>query len=103
MSGSNSDRHQGHATVECKQCSSKRMRRLPREGFLQKNIYSIFGYYPWECPICRLRQFFKARGKRARRQQEWSGDMKIDGRKSASSSFEADMPAGDHASRTLDA
>jgi hypothetical protein len=20
---------------------------------MQKNIYSWFGYYPWECPLCR--------------------------------------------------
>jgi hypothetical protein len=35
------------------------MRRLGRQGFLERNIYSYFGYYPWECPICRERVFFK--------------------------------------------
>jgi hypothetical protein len=29
------------------------MRRLKREGFMQLKVYSAFGYYPWECPICR--------------------------------------------------
>jgi hypothetical protein len=29
------------------------MRRLARQGFLQKKIYAYFGYYPWECPLCR--------------------------------------------------
>jgi hypothetical protein len=29
------------------------LRRLARQGFLQKEIYSRFGYYPWECPLCR--------------------------------------------------
>jgi hypothetical protein len=43
------------------------MRRLGREGFLQSRIYPIFGYYPWECPICRKMRLMHVRGKRARR------------------------------------
>ncbi len=36
----------------CTRCGSN-MRRLSRKGFLQRKIYSFFGYYPWECPLCR--------------------------------------------------
>jgi hypothetical protein len=29
------------------------MRRLMRESFLQKRFFPLFGFFPWECPICR--------------------------------------------------
>lgn len=45
------------------------MRRLPRMGFLQRKIYPIFGYYPWECSSCRGVKLFKYRGKRRKRQE----------------------------------
>jgi len=38
--------------MHCKACGSK-LRRIPRKGFLQLKIYPLFGYYPWECPVCR--------------------------------------------------
>ena len=38
--------------VFCDYCGNQ-LRRLVRKGFMQKNIYSWFGYYPWECPLCR--------------------------------------------------
>jgi competence CoiA-like predicted nuclease len=38
--------------MQCKKCGSD-LRRLARKGFLQKEIYPRFGYYPWECPVCR--------------------------------------------------
>jgi DNA-directed RNA polymerase subunit RPC12/RpoP len=38
--------------VRCDYCGNQ-LRRLAREGFLQKKVYSKFGYYPWECPLCR--------------------------------------------------
>lgn len=57
--------------VRCKRCGSSRMRRLPREGFLQRNVLNSFGYYPWECPVCRETQFFRLRGKREHRTNEW--------------------------------
>jgi DNA-directed RNA polymerase subunit RPC12/RpoP len=36
----------------CTHCGSN-MRRLGRKGFWQRKIFSLFGYYPWECPVCR--------------------------------------------------
>jgi DNA-directed RNA polymerase subunit RPC12/RpoP len=38
--------------VHCEYCGNA-LRRLPRHGFMQKEVYSWFGYYPWECPLCR--------------------------------------------------
>ncbi len=38
--------------VLCDYCGNQ-LRRLAREGFMQKKVYSWFGYYPWECPLCR--------------------------------------------------
>jgi uncharacterized C2H2 Zn-finger protein len=38
--------------MQCNECGTK-MRRLARRGFMQVKFYPIFGFYPWECPICR--------------------------------------------------
>jgi DNA-directed RNA polymerase subunit RPC12/RpoP len=38
--------------ARCENCGNA-LRRLARQGFLQKKLYSRFGYYPWECPLCR--------------------------------------------------
>jgi hypothetical protein len=43
------------------------MGRLGRQGFLERKIYSYFGYYPWECPICRERVFLKRKNEHKRR------------------------------------
>jgi DNA-directed RNA polymerase subunit RPC12/RpoP len=48
------------ADLKCIRCGND-MRRLARQGFLERNIYSYFGYYPWECPMCRERVFFKSK------------------------------------------
>jgi hypothetical protein len=38
--------------MHCGECGNP-LRRLARQGFLQIRVYPIFGFYPWECPICR--------------------------------------------------
>jgi hypothetical protein len=43
------------------------MRRLGRAGFLLGRIYPLFGYYPWECPLCRKMRLMRMRGRRMRR------------------------------------
>lgn len=43
------------------------MRRLPREGFMQKSVWPWFGLFPWECPICRKLHLVRSRGQRIRR------------------------------------
>ena len=52
--------------MQCSRCGSE-MRRLMRESFLQRKVYPLFGYYPWECPICRQPILFKKRVSRKRR------------------------------------
>ena len=49
--------------MHCTECGSE-MRRLMRESFLQRNVYPLFGYYPWECPLCREPILFKKRHQR---------------------------------------
>lgn len=41
-----------NSRVRCGYCGNA-LRRLARTGFLQKHVYWKFGYYPWECPLCR--------------------------------------------------
>jgi hypothetical protein len=43
------------------------MRRLMRESFMQRKVYPFFGYYPWECPLCRELVMFKVRHLRKKR------------------------------------
>jgi hypothetical protein len=40
------------------------MRRLPRTGFVQQHVWPFFGYYPWECPICRKLRVLPCRSQR---------------------------------------
>ena len=48
-------------TVICPRCGSDRSRRVERKKFLEKNIYPIFGYFPWRCGRCRAKFFLKKR------------------------------------------
>ena len=57
------------ASCECPKCGS-RLRRLERKGFLQQSVYPKFGYYPWECPVCRELIFRKKRHQLKRRRPE---------------------------------
>jgi len=50
----------------CVTCGCE-MRRLMRESFLQRKVYPLFGYYPWECPLCRELVMFKARHRKRKR------------------------------------
>jgi DNA-directed RNA polymerase subunit RPC12/RpoP len=52
----------GTRRLQCPRCQQLTMRRIKRSGFLQKNLLTWFGYYPWECAICRLRKLIKDRG-----------------------------------------
>lgn len=51
-SGRQSESEDLNYRVRCEYCGNA-LRRLARQGFLQTKIYSRFGYYPWECPLCR--------------------------------------------------
>jgi predicted nucleic-acid-binding Zn-ribbon protein len=59
------------APSDCPKCGS-RLRRLERKGFLQIKVYPKFGYYPWECPVCRETSFLKKRYNLKRRRTEES-------------------------------
>jgi len=50
--------------MQCPECSRGEFRRTSRKGFLEKNLYALFGYYPWKCPVCRFRTLLKSRGER---------------------------------------
>jgi len=43
------------------------MHRLERKGFMQLNVYPLFGYYPWECGMCKQLFMIKKRYRRKRR------------------------------------
>jgi hypothetical protein len=51
----------------CK-CSAE-MRRMKREGFWEEKVFSRFGFFPWECPVCRVRRRIRDRGKRISRKR----------------------------------
>ena len=55
--------------MQCKKCGSS-LRRVPRNGFMQKKVYTLFGFYPWECPVCRTTTMHKKQLQRRRRGQE---------------------------------
>ena len=50
--------------LTCPACGALKLRRTSRKGFLQRVIYSRFGYYPWECSRCMFVQLSKNRGVR---------------------------------------
>jgi len=49
--------------VHCTKCGNA-LRRITRKGFLQLKIYPVFGFYPWECPACRVRIMLKKQHER---------------------------------------
>lgn len=40
----------------CPNCRRDQLARIARRGFLRERLFPIFGFYPWECGMCR-RQF----------------------------------------------
>jgi hypothetical protein len=56
----------GATGTHCKHCGNV-LRRLPRISFWQRRIYPLFGYYPWECPICRKLVMLKKQYRRKSR------------------------------------
>jgi DNA-directed RNA polymerase subunit RPC12/RpoP len=51
---------------KCKRCGNV-LRRLKREGFLETSFFTFFGYFPWECPLCRSRVLVKKQYPRKKR------------------------------------
>ena len=63
-----------HATLEpaCSHCGRHHLQRAERSTFFERRVYPYFGYYPWECAICRKITLLKMRGKKARRKKHSS-------------------------------
>ena len=50
----------------CPDCQSVDVRRLDREGFLERLVLPRLGLFPWECPACRNRIYLARRGRSRR-------------------------------------
>jgi hypothetical protein len=55
------------SSMVCPTCEKPTLRRVSRKGFLQRVVFSWFGYYPWKCKTCKSVQLVKSRGSRRRR------------------------------------
>lgn len=53
--------------LRCPKCRQEQLSRIARFGFLRNHIYPLFGYYPWECAICRRQVLIRKRGGSYRR------------------------------------
>ncbi len=51
----------GEDRIYCRQCSSDRIFRVFRKGFMEERIYSRFGYFPWRCLSCGSRVLLRRR------------------------------------------
>jgi len=51
-------------TMICGKCRAGKLKRVEREGVLERNLYAWLGYYPWQCSACKTRALFRVRGKR---------------------------------------
>jgi hypothetical protein len=52
-------------TMQCTKCKyGVPLVRAKRKGFLERNVYRRFGYYPWMCPYCKKQTLLKERGER---------------------------------------
>jgi hypothetical protein len=60
-------------SILCPKCSSPRTHRMERQGFMQQKIYPFFGYFPWECKICRVTFLEKKRNKRKKSSSQERG------------------------------
>ena len=61
--------------MKCRSCgASNALRRETRKSFAQKKLFPLFGFFPWECAICRkvrlYHQEFKLRQEDAPRNVE---------------------------------
>lgn len=48
----------------CGKCGGKALRRINRIGYWEEYILPKFGFYPWECVICRVRKYYRDDGQR---------------------------------------
>lgn len=48
--------------LQCPNCHQEQLARIARRGFMREHVYPKFGYYPWECAICRREYLIRKRG-----------------------------------------
>ena len=48
---------------QCANCQGKECRRLNRQGFLERRILPLVGFFPWECSLCRKKIFLRTNGR----------------------------------------
>lgn len=53
--------------VYCPACGGDRMYRVERKGILQKRVFPIFGFYPWQCKECGAETQLRKRNRRRRK------------------------------------
>lgn len=46
----------------CPRCRQDQLARIARRGFLRQRVLPFFGFYPWECAICRKEFLKRKRG-----------------------------------------
>ena len=59
--------------AKCPRCKLGVMFRVNREGYLEREILTRFGVYPWMCSECKVRT-------RLKRRQGQDGGSRIEGR-----------------------
>jgi hypothetical protein len=48
--------------LRCPNCGQDQLARIARRGFMRERVFPMFGYYPWECAICRREYMIRKRG-----------------------------------------
>jgi hypothetical protein len=46
----------------CYWCGSTAHRRLNRRSILERTLFTLLGFFPWECIMCRKRVYFRNDG-----------------------------------------
>ncbi len=46
----------------CFYCGATAFRRINRSNFLQRTVLPWFGFFPWECAMCRKKSFYRDDG-----------------------------------------
>ena len=47
---------------KCTRCESNEFRRLNRVGFFERQLLPVFGFFPWECALCRRKSYLHNEG-----------------------------------------
>ncbi len=63
---------------QCPYCKSKRIRRQPRRGFLQRHVYPFFLGYPFHCGSCQT-NFVLFVGRNLTKNTKSAGRVRRDG------------------------